>query len=101
MVIVETSIFTKRIQTLLDNEDYRVLQIALVNRPSAGAIIPGSRGLRKVRWARPGGGKRRGVRVIYYGAKKENQHLMLFVFAKTSKPPPINITPETYGRLSR
>src|ERR1700752_4569135 len=85
MVIVETSIFTKRIQTLLDNEDYRELQIALVNRPSAGAIIPGSRGLRKVRWARPGGGKRGGVRVIYYWAVKEHQLLMLFVFAKNEQ----------------
>jgi hypothetical protein len=83
--VVETSIFTKKIQTLLNNEDYQEFQIALVNRPSAGVIIPGSGGLRKVRWARPGSGKRGGVRVIYYWAVKEDQILMLFVFAKNEQ----------------
>jgi len=91
MVIVETSIFTKKIQTLLDNEDYRELQIALVNRPSAGVVIRGSGGLRKVRWARPGSGKRGGVRVIYYWAVEENQLLMLFVFAKNEQD---DLTPD-------
>lgn len=85
MVIVETSIFTKRIQTLLDNEDYRDLQLTLVNRPGAGVVIPGSGGLRKVRWARPGSGKRGGVRVIYYWAVNADQLLMLFVFAKNEQ----------------
>ncbi len=64
MVIVETIIFTKQIQALLNNEDYRELQVALVNRPNAGVVIPGSGGLRKVRWTRPGHGKRGGVRII-------------------------------------
>jgi hypothetical protein len=91
MVIVETSIFTKKIQTLLDSEDYRELQITLVNRPSAGVIIPGSGGLRKVRWARSGSGKRGGVRVIYYWAVEENQLLMLFVFAKNEQD---DLTPD-------
>jgi hypothetical protein len=91
MVIVETSIFTKKIQTLLDNEDYREFQIALVNRPSAGVVIPGSGGLRKVRWARRGSGKRGGVRVIYYWAVKEDQLLMLFVFAKNEQD---DLTPQ-------
>jgi hypothetical protein len=98
MVIVETSIFTKKIQTLLDNEDYRELQIALVNRPNAGVVIPGSGGLRKVRWARPGSGKRGGVRVIYYWAVKEDQLLMLFVFAKNEQD---NLTPNQLRILGK
>ncbi len=78
MVIVETSIFTRRVLELLTDEDYRKLQIALVNRPHAGAVIPGSGGLRKLRWALLGRGKRGGVRIIYYWAVEQQQLLMLF-----------------------
>ncbi len=78
MVILETSIFTRRVLELLADEDYRKLQIGLVNRPQVGAVIPGSGGLRKVRWALSGRGKRGGVRIIYYWAVEQQQLLMLF-----------------------
>jgi len=64
MIIVETSLFTKQVQKLLTDEAYRHLQSELANRPDLGAIIPGSGGLRKVRWGYRGQGKRGGVRVI-------------------------------------
>ena len=51
MVIIETSVFTRQVRELLSDEEYRELQIALVNRPHAGSVIKGSGGLRKVRWA--------------------------------------------------
>jgi mRNA-degrading endonuclease RelE of RelBE toxin-antitoxin system len=85
MVIVETSIFTRRVLQLLADEEYRRLQAALVNRPQAGAIIRGSGGLRKVRWAGSGRGKRGGVRIIYYWAAEQAQLLMLFIFAKNER----------------
>ena len=72
MRFVETPIFTKIITGLLDDEDYRRLQIALLLRPEQGAIIRGTGGLRKVRWAKAGAGKRGGLRVIYYWATKES-----------------------------
>jgi len=49
MIIIETSIFTRRIQALLSDEEYRLLQRTLVLRPDAGELIPGSGGLRKIR----------------------------------------------------
>jgi mRNA-degrading endonuclease RelE of RelBE toxin-antitoxin system len=67
MVIIETSIFTKQVQKLLSDDDYRELQYALVQRPDMGQIIVGSGGLRKIRWRTHGRGKRGGVRIIYYG----------------------------------
>ena len=70
---------------MLPDEEYRKLQAALVNRPNVGTIIPGSGGLRKVRWALPGRGKRGGVRVIYYWAVEREQLLMLFMFAKNER----------------
>ena len=66
MVIIETPIFTRRIQELIPDEKYRLLQIHLVNRPDAGKTVPGSGGLRKLRWSAGGHGKRGGIRVIYY-----------------------------------
>ena len=46
MVIIETSIFTRQVQVLLDDDDYRRLQTVLVIRPDAGDLIPGGGGLR-------------------------------------------------------
>jgi len=66
MIIIETHIFTRKLKALLTDDEYRKLQNELVLRPDAGKIIPGSGGLRKLRWAGSGRGKRGGVRVIYY-----------------------------------
>ncbi len=82
MVIVETPVFTRQVQDYLTDEDYRLLQVALVNRPNLGAVIRGTGGLRKVRWNLPGKGKRGGARVIYYWAVSHDQLLMLFMYPK-------------------
>ena len=85
MVIIETSIFTRQVQELLSDEEYRELQIALVQRPNAGAVMAGSGGLRKLRWATKGKGKRGGSRVIYYWAVTQDQLLMLFIYRKSEQ----------------
>jgi hypothetical protein len=82
---VETPIFTRVIDRLLDDDDYRSLQIALMLRPDQGSVIRGSGGLRKVRWARPGAGKRGGVRVIYYWAPGETAFYMLYAYSKNEQ----------------
>jgi hypothetical protein len=66
MLFVETSGFTRDIQALMADDDYRRLQQALKDHPDAGVVIPGAGGLRKLRWALTGMGKRSGARVIYY-----------------------------------
>ncbi len=82
MVIIETSVFARQVQGLLSDEEYRELQTALVNRPNTGSIIVGSSGLRKLRWATKGKGKRGGSRVIYYWAVAQEQLLMLLIYRK-------------------
>ena len=85
MVIVETSIFTRRVAKLLTEDEYRELQSFLVDNPKKGAIIPGSGGLRKLRWSGSGRGKRGGSRIIYYWATSKGQILMLFIYAKNER----------------
>ena len=85
MRFVETSVFTAVLHRHLDDERYRQLQIALMLRPEQGPIIKGSGGLRKIRWAPAGVGKRGGVRVIYYWAPGECVFYMLYIYAKVEQ----------------
>jgi len=82
MVIVETSIFTKLIQELMSDDQYKDLQEALVVRPKMGDLIKGSGGLRKVRWKLEGTGKSGGVRAIYYWVTDDDHIRMLYVYPK-------------------
>ena len=66
MKIIETPIFTKRVKSILKDEEYRLLQNELIFKPESGKIIPGSGGLRKIKWSGSGRGKRGGSRLIYY-----------------------------------
>jgi hypothetical protein len=85
MVIIETSVFTRQVLDLLTDDEYHKLQVALARRPNAGPVIRGSGGLRKIRWARSGRGKRGGIRVIYYWAVAQEQMLMLLLYAKNEQ----------------
>jgi mRNA-degrading endonuclease RelE of RelBE toxin-antitoxin system len=82
VVILETHAFTARISELLPDDDYRLLQQALVVRPDAGRLIRGTGGLRKLRWAAKGRGKRGGARIVYYWHVRGDRLLMLLAYAK-------------------
>ncbi len=66
MIFKETSVFTRQISKLISDDAYREFQQALIFNPIAGDLIKGSGGLRKIRWRSATGGKRGGIRVIYY-----------------------------------
>ena len=85
MRFVETRVFTTVIRGLLDDEAYRALQIALLLRPEQGPLISGSGGLRKIRWAGSGRGKRGGIRIIYYWHPRDEMFYMLFAYAKNEQ----------------
>jgi len=85
MEIIETPIFTKRIKNVLSDEEYSQLQWALVINPEAGAVIPGAGGLRKLRWAVRGKGKRGGLRVIYYWYVSDEKIYMLLAYKKSEQ----------------
>ena len=79
---IETRLFTRLVQEYLDDDEYRELQKVLMDNPETGNIIPGSGGLRKVRWRAPGRGKRGGYRVIYYARLKQGVIFMLTMYPK-------------------
>lgn len=84
-VIIETTVFTRQVRELLSEEEYRSLQISLLQNPESGDIIPHSGGLRKKRWSALGKGKRGGSRTIYYWAVGQDQILMLLIYSKNEK----------------
>ncbi len=98
MRFVETPVFTKEVCHLLADDEYRALQLALLFRPEQGAVIPGSGGLRKLRWGVGGRGKRGGLRLIYYWATGEEIFYMLFVYPKNVQE---DLTPTQLRVLSR
>jgi mRNA-degrading endonuclease RelE of RelBE toxin-antitoxin system len=95
---VETPVFSRRLQGLLSDDDYRALQLALVFRPEQGVLIPGTGGLRKLRWSLRGKGKRGGLRVIYYWKSAEEVIYLLFLYSKNQQG---DLTPDQLRWLTR
>ena len=98
MVIIETPIFSKQLLATLSDDEYRELQRGLLGHPEAGKVIPGSGGLRKLRWAFDGRGKRGGVRLIYYWFTAQGNLLLLFMYPKNVQE---DLTPDQLRQLKR
>lgn len=78
--------------TTMDDAEYSALQTELVMRPEAGRVIPGSGGIRKLRWSGKGKGKRGGFRIIYYWQNRKNEIWLLTIYAKNeAEDIPVNI----------
>jgi hypothetical protein len=69
----------------LDHERSRALQEALIRRPDDGNVIQKSGGLRKIRWALAGMGKRGGCRIIYYWDELTETFYMLYAYRKSEQ----------------
>jgi hypothetical protein len=79
---VETKLFTRLVQEYLSDDEYSELQRALIANPETGAVVPGSGGIRKLRWGVAGRGKRGGIRVIYFLRTRQGQIWMLTLYPK-------------------
>jgi len=85
MIFIETSVFTRQVLELLTDKEYADFQSELAANPLAGDVIEGTGGLRKVRVAAKGRGKRGGARVIYYHVSSDAQIRLLLIYAKGRK----------------
>jgi mRNA-degrading endonuclease RelE of RelBE toxin-antitoxin system len=82
MRFVETRVFTRQVDLLLSDEEYRALQNALLADPTKGSLMRGTGGLRKLRWSIDQRGKRGGIRVIYYWSVSKETIALLFTYPK-------------------
>ena len=97
MVFVELPIFARCAQQLFTDDDIREVQITLLENPSAGDLIPGGHGLRKLRVPLPGRGKSGGARVIYYHWVCQEQCYLIYAYAKNVA---LDLTKDQLRRLA-
>lgn len=82
---IELQGFSKRRQELLPDDEFRAFQEMLIEDPEGGATIAGTGGFRKIRWGRPGTGKRGGVRVIYYNVISKGRIYLALLYPKNEQ----------------
>ena len=85
MTVVETAVFARRADKLLTTDERDELVAFLATNPSAGDLIEGTGGVRKVRFAAQGKGKSGGVRVVYYFVPEDGPLYALLLYAKSKQ----------------
>jgi hypothetical protein len=82
---IELPVFSKYAADYFDDGELAELQVYLAKTPRAGDVVPGTDGVRKLRWSRPGMGKRGGLRVLYYLQDAQGRIWLLTVYAKSAR----------------
>jgi hypothetical protein len=92
-LFIELPSFNKHRSDYLEDDEYQLLQVSLLESPSIGDVIQGTGGLRKVRWVdkQRNKGKRGGVRIIYYWYVGGAQFWLFTIFDKNEAS---DITPD-------
>ena len=96
LTFIESPSFTKQLAELWPDAEYAAFQQFLVANPAKGDVIPGLGGLRKVRWAAKGRGKRGGARVIYLLLVQPG---VIYLFHAYTKGDMTDLSPEQKKRL--
>jgi len=98
MTVVETGEFLKNAKRLMSNSERAALVVLVGANPEAGEVIPETGGVRKIRWALAGKGKRGGARVIYYF---HNEHLPVFLLSAYAKNRKANLSKAERNTMKR
>ena len=83
--IIETLHFSRLASDYWSEDERGEFAAWLSQNPEAGDVVPGSGGVRKVRWSRQGTGKSGGVRVIYYNQFSSGLIWLLTMYAKSKQ----------------
>ena len=79
---VYTPLFERSARGLLDDESMRQAELELLSDPRAGSTVAGTGGIRKLRVALPGRGKRGSTRVAYLYLEVRGRIYFLLAYAK-------------------
>ena len=83
--VAETPTFSRQADKLFSEDERRELVDHLARNPMAGDEIPGTGGVRKLRFGALGRGKRGGARVIYFYGVERTPVYALLAYAKSAK----------------
>lgn len=101
ITVVELDEFLAATHKLMDDEDRAELVEYLSYHPMAGVVIPGTGGVRKLRWGLEGRGKRGGARVIYYFHDMEMPLYLITAYAKNERENVSQAEINTLQKLAR
>ena len=82
ITVAETHGFMRAAQKIWSEEELTALVDHLAHNPEDGDVIPGTGGVRKLRWGKAGSGKRGGARVIYFYYQMDCPLYLLLAYAK-------------------
>ena len=82
ITVAETHIFRRQAEKIWSDAELSVLVDHLAHNPEDGDLIPGTGGIRKIRWGKAGTGKRGGLRVIYFYHNADMPLYLLLAYAK-------------------
>ncbi|CAG4887868.1 transcriptional regulator [Paraburkholderia gardini] len=80
--VIETKTFQRYAEEIWYDDERESFITWLAGNPLSGDVIPGTGGLRKVRWSRPGMGKHGGARVVYYNLVEDGCIWLLIAYTK-------------------
>lgn len=83
LTVIETPLFSKLWPAYWSEDERGAFAAFMAEHPDEGDVVPGSGGVRKVRWSRAGTGKSGGVRVIYFVRNDLGELVLLFMYAKS------------------
>ncbi len=85
LTIIESPLFSRLWPDYWSEGERGEFAAWIAENPNAGVVVPGSGGIRKIRWSCRGGGKRGGVRIIYYAAPASGVIWLLTMYAKSNR----------------
>lgn len=98
LAVVESPIFQKLWPRYWDEDERAEFASFIAQNPEAGAVIRGSGGIRKVRWALEVAGKSEGVRIVYLARNDAGEIYLITLYAKSESE---NISLTTLKEIRR